>query len=346
MSKFWLSLGGSLFVLSAVLTAIPAAVVAESRLPPNAGLTDILFPRKPIDTSITGINAFANDAQFGSIRSQLQEVKNTLRLKYIRVLFAWDDNVQPTPASRINFSFYDNIAKNIPRGTEALVILTGVPSWMQNSANWIDGDPRKTFVQRWVKKVVNRYQRTGQIKAFQIWNEPNDSSNIHNSWLSLTDSPNNYVEMLSQASSFIKSRKRVKKVVNAATTAINQGYPRALDYNKSMISAGALNLVDRWAVHYYGSQYENVLRSGGVGDFLKGLSKPIWITESGAKGINEQREYVERTWTFLKSSAPGIARFYLYQFTENSASDETYGLRNPTPGFTVSDLYIYLRDRS
>ncbi len=330
-------------ILSFCLALLLPGIAAAS--PGNSGLSDILFPRRPINTSITGINAFVNDPQFGSIRSQFQEVKGVLRLKYMRVLFAWDDNVQPTPGSRANFSFYDAIAKNIPRGTEALVILTGVPSWMQDPANWVDGDPRKTFVQRWVKKVVNRYQRYSSIKAFQIWNEPNDSSNTRNDWLGLTESPANYVDMLSQASSFIKSKKRVKKVVNAATTAINQGYPRALDYNKAMIEAGAQSLVDRWAIHYYGSQYENVIRPDGVGDFLNALTKPIWVTESGAKGINSQREYVERAWTFLKGSVPGISRFYFYQFTENTAAEETYGLRNPTPGLSISDLYIYLRDR-
>lgn len=330
-----------LCLTASLLTAAPAR--AQDYV--NYGLFEELFPREEIDTSIMGVNAFANEAAFGSIRQQLQEVKSTLRLKYIRVLFAWDDNVQPTPTSRINFSFYDDIVRNIPRGTHALVILTGVPSWMNDARNWSSGSARQTFVNRWVKKVVRRYLRKGRIKAFQIWNEPNDKSNPHNHLLEIADSPSNYVEMLRSASEFIHSRKRSRLVINAATTAINQDYPRALDYNEALIENGAESLVDAWAVHYYGSQYENVLRPGGVGDFLNSLTKPIWVTESGAKGINEQLEYVERTWTFLRDSVPGIARFYLYQFTESTPADETYGLRNLTPGLSISDLYIYLRDR-
>lgn len=331
--------------LLGVLGYSPSLQAAEPPDPSRFGLIDNFFPRKEIDTSLMGVNAFCNDARFGSIRSQLQEVKNVLRLYQLRVLFAWDDNVQPSPTSRPNFSFYDDIARQIPRGTKALVVLTGVPSWMSDSGNWINGSPRQTFVKRWVRRVVNRYQRNARIAGFQIWNEPNDSANPHNHLMDFVDNPQHYSEMLALASQHIKSRKRRRAVVNAATTAINQGYPKALNYNKALQDAGAEALVDAWAVHYYGSHYENVLRPGGVGDYLNSVSKPIWLTESGARGINDQLEYVERTWPFLKEQVPGIERFYLYQFTDGEAADSTYGLRNPTEGFSISDLYIYLRDR-
>lgn len=333
-------------ILLAVILAFSLAGRVQAQPAVEAsGLFDNLFPRKTIDTSIMGVNAFCNDSRFGSVRAQLQEVKSTLRLNYVRVLFAWDDHVQPTPSSRVNFSFYDDIVAKLPRGVQALVILTGVPSWANDPQNWVQGSPRTTFVQRWVKKVVNRYDRKGQIRAYQIWNEPNDSGNANNALMGFVDHPENYVEMLRNASSHIRSKKRKKAVVNAATTAINQGYPRALDYNRGMIESGASDLVDVWAAHYYGTHYENVLRPGGVADFLNTITKPIWITESGEQGINQQREYVERTWPFLFEQIPGIKRFYLYQFTDSEGSETTYGLRNPTPGLGISDLYIYLRDR-
>ena len=69
------------------------------------------------------------------------------------------------------------------------------------------------------------------------------------------------------------------------------------------------------------------------------------MTETGAQGVNKQLEYAERIFAFLKSKMPGIARLYIYQFTESTPSTNTYGLRNLTPGFFVSDLYIKLRDR-
>jgi hypothetical protein len=75
------------------------------------------------------------------------------------------------------------------------------------------------------------------------------------------------------------------------------------------------------------------------------INKPIWITESGAQGINSQLAYGQRTWPLLRETVAKIARIYIYQFTESTDAQTTYGLKNLTPGLTVSDLYINLRDR-
>jgi hypothetical protein len=112
-----------------------------------------------------------------------------------------------------------------------------------------------------------------------------------------------------------------------------------------MRDAGAQVFLDRWAVHYYGRQFENVRRDGGVSDFLNGLSTPIWVTESGAQGVNEQLKYGEEVWPFLREEIPSIERIYIYQFAEATPADVTYGLRNLTPGLELSDLYISFRDR-
>lgn len=302
-------------------------------------------PRKTIDTSRLGTNAFANDSRFGSISSQFTEVRDTLGLRHIRILFNWDDNVQPSPSSEPNFGFYDALASAIPSGVDAIIVLAELPSWMANSANWVGGNPRTTFVDQWVSKVVKRYASNSRIVGWQIWNEPNMDSNPDNSTLSVLGDPANYTEMLARAYSVVKDVGGGKRVLNAATTAINQNYPDSLEYNRGMRDAGALNFVDVWAAHYYGSQYENVVRDGGVADFLNGLGKPIWITESGAQGVNSQLEYGERAWPFLIEKIPGIERIYQYQFTEASPADVTYGLKNLTSGLELSDLYIHLRDR-
>lgn len=305
------------------------------------------IPRKTIDTSIMGVNAFANDGRFGSISDQYLEVRDTLRLNYVRVLFGWDDNVQPTPGSALNFSFYDAIADSIPAGVEALVVLRGVPSWMNNPANWTNGNPRTTFVEQWVRPCIERYGNRGRLVAFQIWNEPNmpSSSNPDNGLLDFENNPGNYLEMLAASYSVIKDVAPNKLVVMAATTAINQNFPGSLDYNKNLDALGAQAFTDVWAIHYYGQQFENVVRSGGVAPFLNAIARPIWITESGAQGVNNQLAYVEQAWPYLTEKIPGIQRIFQYQFTEASPSDVSYGLRTLDPAFPVSDLYVYLRDR-
>lgn len=304
-----------------------------------------ILPKKDVPVSVLGVNAFVNDSRFGTISYQLTEVQNTLGINFVRVLFNWDDNVQPTPASTPDFSFYDDIVDAIPKKMKVLIILTKVPTWMSDSDNWIDGNPRKTFVERWVKVVANRYKNTKKkrLKAFQIWNEPNDENNPDNITMDLATSPENYVELMALAQNEIKSISPKKQVVNAATTSINQNYPETLNYNQDLVDAGLLTVSDIFAIHYYGEHLETLLL-GGVSDFLNSVDSPIWVTESGQKGTTKQLNYARTMWPFLLSNVPNIKRIYQYQFTEDTPASSTYGLKNLTQGKTVSDLYIYLRD--
>ena len=220
---------------------------------------------------------------------------------------AWDDGAQPTAKSAFNFSFYDQIVKNIPSGVQAIIVLTGVPSWMKDPSNWIDGNPRKTFAQKWVSTVAARYKLNASVGGYQIWNEPNDVNNPNNDILGVTHSAASYVEMLQSSYQAIKSVAPKALVLNAATTSIIQSYPSSLTYNRQMKAAGAEKYIDIWAAHLYGKSVENIIRPGGVGSFLRTSSKPVWITESGAKGINNQREYVERYWTFFRKNIKKIS---------------------------------------
>jgi hypothetical protein len=301
-------------------------------------------PRKTIDTDILGVNAFANDGRFGSASSQFSEVSSTLRLRFVRVLIQWDSNVQPSPGDAPNFGFYDSLINALPGGIDALLILNGTPAWMSDSANWIGGDPRRTFVEKWVAPVVSRYGGNGRVIGFQVGNEPNQN-NRDNQNLGLVTDAAAYVDLLKMSHAVIESIAPAKLVITAATTAINQNFPGSLDYNRAMRDAGAQDYADIWAIHYYGKQYENLIRPGGVRDFANGLSKPIWVTESGAQGVNEQLAYGEEVWPYLREKIPGIQRIYQYQFTESTPPESTYGLRNLSADMALSDLYIWLRDR-
>lgn len=298
--------------------------------------------RREIDPSRTGVNAFVNDSRFGSISSQFTEIRDTLKLRFVRILFNFDDNVSPTPSSGLDYGFYDAIASSIPSGLEAIVVLTGIPSWMRNSSNWEDGNPRKTFVEKWVRPTAARYASNGRIIGFEIWNEPNMVANQDNITLDIASNPENYVELLALGFSTVRDVAGSKLVISASTTAINQNFPSTLNYNIAMRDAGAQNFIDKWGVHYYGKQFENVVRSGGVEEFLDSLSKGVWITESGAQGLNNQLAYVEETWPFLFDKFDRLERIYYYQFAEATPSASTYGLKNLE---SVSDLYVHLRER-
>lgn len=331
-------LGVPAAILWVALAAVPLSGCNVSDVKEALDVADGV-PRKTIDANILGTNAFVNDGRFGSMESQFREVKNVLRLSHVRVLFAWNDAVQPSAAAAPNFGFYDDIMASLPAGVDALVVLTGLPSWASRG-----GDPRDAFVDRWVAPVAERYGSHPKVVGFQIWNEPNTSLFPENEVMNFRSAPGRYVEMLARAHQVIKARSG-KLVVNAATTSINQGYPESLDYNRAMRDAGARQFVDVWAVHYYGKLFENVVRSGGVADFLNGLGKDIWITESGAQGVNAQLAYGETAWPFLTEKIPGIRRIYQYQFTEATPQDVSYGMRTLDPAAPISDLYVYLRDR-
>ncbi|MEN9845806.1 MAG: hypothetical protein RIS36_953 [Pseudomonadota bacterium] len=338
-------------VCVATVSVATGVMPSAYALPPPPEVTnksfheDFFTPRKPIPYSLLGVNSFLNDARFGSIRSQLRDVTRSLGIKKVRVLVAWNDQVQPSPSAVPNFGLYDQIISTLPAGTEALVILTGAPSWVKDSRNWVGGSPRSTFVELWVKKVANRYRTRSRVGAYQIWNEPNNPDFSENKTLDVLTKPANYVELLALAHAAVKSISPRKRVVNGATTAIAQNFPATLNYNKAIVSAGVLNFTDVYAIHFYGKSVERVLLPGGVAEFVNKIPKPIWVTETGAQGVTKQLEYAERIFPFLKKNMPGIVRIYIYQYTESSPATSTYGLRNLTPGATVSDLYIKLRDR-
>ena len=298
--------------------------------------------RKPINKSILGTNAFASDARFGTPEQQFREIRNQLGLRFVRVLFSWSDAVQPSPSASPNFGLYDNIVAALPADMDALVVLVGAPSWLSNPTNLVDGSRRKTFAESWVRAVATRYQNNPRIIGYQIWNEPNTTLFPENEFMGLVTDPVAYVEMLAFAHGVVKSISPGALVLNASTTAINQNYSETLDYNRAMRDAGALSFVDRWAIHYYGKQFENVVRNGGVEEFLDGLGVGVWVTESGAQGVNSQLAYGEQVWNYLTDQIGSIERIYQYQFAEATPADVSYGMRTLDPSFPVSDLYVSL----
>lgn len=327
--------------LLALLFVLAAACNATEQIKDQLDAIDV--ERKPIDVTRMGVNAFGGDQEFGTVCEQYREVKNILGLRFVRVLFEWNDAVQQTADSEIFWGFTDEIIRCLPDGVDALVVVNGMPFWMYDAAYWPNGDPRAAWVERWFRKVVRRYGAEPRIVGFQVWNEPNVVENSDNQTLGFED-PTLYVEMLARAYSVSKDLAPGKLVLNAATTAVAQNYSVVLDYNKAMRDAGALNYVDRWAIHYYGKQFENLVR--GVDGFLNDLGTPIWVTESGEQGVNNQLGYVEEVWPFLQERVPAIERFYYYEFTSNESPEESFGLRTLDPEYPVSDLYIHLKERN
>jgi hypothetical protein len=301
--------------------------------------------RKPLDYSKVAVNNFFVNSQFGSIPEQWNDIRNNLGIKHVRILFAWTDGVQPTPRSPVAVDFYDNILAAVPPDADVMITVAHSPSWMQNSANWIDGDPRRTWVELWLRPLVRRYKGLRQVAGWQVWNEPNLTVLPGDALLGLED-PANYFKLLQMGSEVIREEDPGKLVIMAATTSINQNFPIALNYNRDLKNLGAEGLVDVWAVHYYGKNFESVVTGGGVADFLNGVSKALWVTESGEQGVNNQLAYVETVWPFLLEEIPGILRFYYYEYGSTQPANDAFGLRTTDPAFPVSDFYLNLSERN
>lgn len=328
-------------LIAATLFAATAAISCNSS---SEELLDIIVDppdRKEIDVSMMGVNNFFLTNQQGGFGEQLVEIRDTLGLKFVRVLFAWTDDVQPAPGVAPFYGFYDEIVDSIPPGIDILPVLVHTPTWMTDSANWIEGNPRTTWVENWLRPTVERYAGRSGIIGWEVWNEP-DLLAVQSDIVLGLDIPANYVELLSASNAVIRSVDPTKLIVIAATESINQDFPNNLNYNKDLQMLGAEALVDVWNIHYYGEQFERIVVSGGIADFLGGLSKAVWVTESGEANPSGQLPYVETVWPFLREKIPNITRIYYYRYA-NFGVEPPYGLRQG--GNSVSDLYIHLRDR-
>ena len=332
--------------LHCCLAALMAIMGVAACSSDSSDLVELAFDppsRKPIDRSLVGVNNFFVNPEFGTIPQQFSEIRNTLGVKFVRVLFAWSDDVQSSPDTAPNYSFYDDIINAIPGDVDVVVVLSHTPNWMSNSANWIDGNPRKTWVERWLRPTVARYAGRRGIIGYEIWNEPDLTTVASDTALDL-ENADSYFELLQLGSQAMSQTDPSKLKVIAATTSVQSGFPETLNFNIRLRDLGAESLVDRWNIHYYGKQFENVIRSSGVEDFLKTISVPVWLTESGIQGPNNQLAYVETVWPFLKEKIPTLERIYYYQFGETTPVDVNFGLKTTDPSTPVSDLYVFLRD--
>lgn len=295
----------------------------------------------PLDRSRMGVNAFFNQSGYGSIEEQHQDIAENLEIQYVRILLAWSDQIQPTPESPIDWSFYDAIINSAPMGTKLLPVITHTPSWFSDSSNWDPEGPRPTWARLWLEPVINRYRDVPGIIGWEVFNEPDLLTVQSDSVLEL-DKPENYVELLSESSEIIKRDTPNVPIVVAATEAINQSWPTHLNYNQKLVKLGAAELVDVWNIHYYSKNFERVVVPDGIEDFVNSLNMPVWVTESGHDGLVGQLDYVRIVWPFLRERMPSIEYIFHYQYTDNAPSSN-FGMRTPNG---VSDIYRELSSAS
>ncbi len=279
-------------------------------------------------------NEFVTNAK-GDAGAQGADIRNTLGLRHIRTSFYFDEGFLPTEGSSPNFARFDMVMAAIPPDTDVLPILAYAPGWLANRSDW-----KTVFVNRYVIPVLDRYGSDKRVAGWEIWNEPDGFCNGRVAPAgTLQCTAADYVDLVARVAPEIRKRSSAP-VVAAATTSINQSFPDHFNYNKDMVNAGLLPLVDVYNFHWYGEQLEK-LTFGGIGDFLNGTGKPVWCTESGERGSTNQRGHADDVFPSFDDQIDRLQRIYWFTYFDGESQSTTYGLVS-SEGIE-SDLYQYLR---
>lgn len=288
---------------------------------------DYFFSKqKELNRSNLGINCFFDQPIFKSNNLVMQgiDIRDNLRIDIVRIMFDWNDSVQSTSTSQIDWSAYDDIIRSLPVGLKALIIIAGEPSWLEKEPK-----KRKSFRSH-CHNVIDRYKNEPKILGWQIGNEVDASSSHENEDYSFVSKPAFYMEVMYDVASYSKRVAPNKLVVGAATSSIIQNFPDTLKYNQKMKEFGEERLVDVWAIHYCGESPWSLLRPGGVLDFLQSIKKPIWITKMSCDNQQNHIQYFEKHVNFLELKVPNIQKFFIYQY--NAITLDT----------DMSSLYTYI----
>jgi putative glycosyl hydrolase len=273
----------------------------------------------------------------GDPGAQGADIRNTLDLRHVRTSFFFDEGFLPSEGASPNFARFDAILAATPPDVDLLPVLGYAPGWLANRPDWKD-----VFIARYVTPVLDRYGADGRIAGWEIWNEPDAFCNGGRSAPPgvLDCSPEDYVDLVARVEPVIRARSGAP-VVGAATTSINQSFPRHFDYNKEMVGAGLLNFIDVYNFHWYGSQIEK-LTFGGIADFLNGTGLPVWCTESGDQGVTHQLNHASEVFPQLDDHVSRLERVYIFTYFDGAGPDDTFGL--VANNGIESDLYQFLRD--
>lgn len=244
-----------------------------------------------------------------------------------------------------DFLNFDETVNRVSQGGMRILGLLGYnPAWFKGKNPQLDawiGD-----WQSYVYSVVTRYGRErGQIKYWEIWNEPNLAFyGYENGLYTIQD----YARLLSVTYPVVKAADPDAVVVLGGLANVWSEAPPhfydAWDYLEVLGKAGAWSSFDVLNLHAYrpGAPEGRFLRRDRMIDFddemaaiddlqQKFGAKPIWITEiswgsdTGPFGVSEQDQayYLVRFYA-LALRAPKIEKLFWYNFRNNMAAQQPY----------------------
>lgn len=187
-------------------------------------------------------------------------------------------------------------------------------------------------------KTSDKTSGLGIINTFEIWNEPNLDNADWGAWVGTMPK---YFELLRKASQSVKLADKTAKVTNGGFAGVDLHDVDMLRTYQYDDNTHPIDYVDIINVHYYtgrsspetatvntniqrgndekGAQtYEDMLNQLDDWRKINGISKPIWLTETGydtggPKGTNEQLQAAWLPRDIMIALGAGIDKVFVYR---------------------------------
>ncbi|HEV2318038.1 MAG TPA: glycosyl hydrolase [Thermoplasmata archaeon] len=186
----------------------------------------------------------------------------------------------------------------------------------------------------WEAKVRDSVARYPKVRAWEIWNEPQNPGERQGYW---DGTPAHYVDLLRTAYPAIKSANPSAIVLGFGGLPANVLNTPAQPFRDEVLSSGGGAYFDAFAVHVYPSvkppepgmtlDKRLVRIRNGLSDHLAAVRKPIWLTETAA-GASwwDQREYIQKAFPLFEGLGIAAVFWFTLRDGKQSIDGANYGL--------------------
>lgn len=356
--------------------------LAVSSLQPPPATADFA-PMRYTNLPPFGVNTFfEQEVEESKIRASMQLIRDA-GFTFIRQEFPWETIEQQAKGQFWDYKFghstwdkYDLIV-NLAReyGLEIVARLDTPPAWTRR-----DGNSRGSFAPPdnyddygdFVASVVTRYR--GEIKYFQLWNEPN----IYPEWGDQAVSAADYVRLLKTGYTRAKQANPNAVILTAGLAPTKEMTLRDLSdlvFLQQMYDAGARGYFDILAVQDYGlfwgpgnrllmtdrPNFSRPILIRGIMVKNRDEETPIWAMEIGWNALpasfseapygrvtdEQQARYTVAGYRRAQEEWPwmGAMFYWFFKRADDHERDQPfYYFRMFDPDFTPHPVYASLKD--
>ena len=221
-------------------TPAPLAATPEPEYPAYTG--------PPLDRDEIGIQIYLHRQD---VRELLRHFE-ALNVGWVKVQVSWKlHEPRPGEYSEELFSELDRLVAGANgQGVKVLLSVSKAPEWSRPTTE-MDGPPGDyALFEGFMRTLATRY--TGQVAAYELWNE----ANLQREWNGTPLSAADLVELMRRGAAGVRAADPAALIISGApaTTGINDGV-NAIDdrvYFGAMLAAGAAEFIDGAGVHPYG----------------------------------------------------------------------------------------------